>query len=154
MKLFFSLLIPLAVGAIAGFFTSKAIPDWYAQLNKPWFNPPNWIFGPVWTTLYILMGISMWLVWKSNTSETVKQPALYFFAVQLVLNFFWSIIFFKQEQIGWALVEIGMLWIFILITIFAFSKIDARASWLLVPYISWVSFAAILNYSIWTLNRT
>ena len=152
MKFIISILLPLAVGATSGFFTVKAIPGWYAQLNKPWFNPPNWLFSPVWTSLYIMMGISLWLVWKSNAPVKIKQPALYLFAVQLILNFFWSLIFFRQHQIGWAVTEIITMWVFILLTIIAFAKVNNIAAWLLVPYISWVSFATVLNYSIWALN--
>jgi len=152
MKFIISLLLPLAVGGISGFFTTKAIPGWYAQLDKPWFNPPNWLFSPVWTSLYIMMGIALWLVWKSDSPQKLKQRAIYLFAAQLVLNFFWSLIFFNLHQIGWALVEIVAMWGMILLSIVAFSKINKAAAWLLVPYISWVSFATILNYSIWQLN--
>lgn len=153
LKLFISILIPLAVGGISGIFTTAEIPTWYAQLNKPWFNPPSWIFAPVWTSLYVLMGIAMFLVWKSNAPEPQKKMALYVYAIQLVLNFFWSIIFFHFHQTGWALVEIGFMWVFILLTIFAFGKINSIAAWLLVPYICWVSFATVLNHAIWKLNQ-
>ena len=152
MKFIISLLIPLAVGGISGFFTVKAIPGWYARLNKPWFNPPNWLFSPVWTSLYIMMGIALWLVWKSDAPQKLKQRAIYLFAAQLVLNFFWSLIFFNLHQIGWALVEIIAMWGMILFSILAFAKVNKAAAWLQVPYISWVSFATILNYSIWQLN--
>lgn len=152
MKFIISLLLPLAVGGISGFFTVKAIPGWYAQLNKPWFNPPNWLFSPVWTSLYIMMGIALWLVWKSDASQKLKQRAIYLFAAQLVLNFFWSLIFFYLHQIGWAMVEIMAMWGMILLSIVAFANVNKAAAWLLVPYISWVSFATILNYSIWKLN--
>ncbi len=152
MKFIISLLIPLAVGGISGFFTTKAIPGWYAQLNKPWFNPPNWLFSPVWTSLYVMMGIALWLVWKSDAPQKLKRRAIYLFAAQLVLNFLWSLIFFNLHQIGWALVEIVAMWGMILLSIVAFAKINKAAAWLLVPYISWVSFATILNYSIWQLN--
>lgn len=153
MKFIISLLLPLAVGGISGIFTVKAIPGWYAQLNKPWFNPPNWLFSPVWTSLYIMMGIALWLVWKSDAPQKLKQRAIYLFAAQLALNFFWALIFFNLHQIGWALVEIIAMWATILLTIFAFAKVNKMATWLLVPYISWVSFASILNYSVWELNK-
>lgn len=152
MKLFISILIPLLVGAISGYFTSSGVNGWYAVANKPWFNPPNWIFAPVWTSLYILMGIALFLVWKSDAATSTKQAAIALFAVQLTLNFFWSIIFFKLQQPGWAFAEIIMMWVMILLTIFSFGKISSTAAWLLVPYISWVSFASVLNYSIWRLN--
>ncbi len=154
MKLIISLLIPIAIGSISAIFTVKAIPGWYAQLNKPWFNPPNWIFSPVWTTLYILMGIALWLVWKADAANKLKQTALVVFGLQLALNFFWSLIFFREHQLGWAFVEIIALWLLILLTIISFAKINKTAAWLLVPYICWVSFASILNYSVWQLNMS
>jgi len=110
-------LIPLLVGGIAGFFTSSGVEGWYAAANKPWFNPPNWIFAPVWTTLYILMGIALYLVWKSDAVQAVKQTAIILFAVQLTLNFFWSLIFFKLQQTGWAFAEIIVMWLMILLTV-------------------------------------
>lgn len=151
-KLIISIALPVAVGATSGFFTATGVDSWYQTINKPSWNPPGWIFGPVWTTLYVMMGIALFLVWKSNTNEALKKTAITLFAVQMVLNFFWSFIFFKQEQSGWALVEIIVLWVAILLTIFAFAKVNKTAAWLLVPYISWVSFATILNYTIWKLN--
>ena len=152
VKLIISILIPVAVGAISGFFTTAEIPGWYQTINKPTWNPLSWIFGPVWTTLYLLMGIALYLVWKSEAVQSVKKMAIILFAVQLLLNFFWSFIFFNQHQIGLALAEIITMWFFILLTIFAFAPINKLAAWLLVPYISWVSFATILNYTIWKLN--
>ena len=152
MKLFISILIPLLVGAISGFFTSSGVNGWYTLANKPWFNPPNWIFAPVWTTLYVLMGIALFLVWKADADKSIKQTAIILFTLQLTLNFFWSIIFFKLQQPGWAFVEIILMWLMILLTILWFGKINATAAWLLVPYICWVSFASVLNYSIWKLN--
>ena len=153
LKLIISILIPVAVGAVSGFFTSSEIPGWYQTINKPTWNPPSWLFGPVWTTLYVMMGVALFLIWKSDASQSVKKTAIILFATQLVLNFFWSFIFFNQHQIGWAVVEIITMWIFILLTIFAFAPINKIAAWLLVPYISWVSFATILNYTIWQLNK-
>ena len=152
LKLIIAIIIPVAVGATSGFFTSSEIPGWYQTINKPTWNPPSWLFGPVWTTLYVMMGIALFLIWKSDASESVKKTAILLFAAQLVLNFFWSFIFFNQHQIGWALVEIIIMWVFILLTIFAFAPISKTAAWLLIPYISWVSFATILNYTIWKLN--
>ena len=145
--------IPLLVGGASGFFTVTGIESWYQTIQKPSWNPPNWVFGPVWTTLYIMMGIALFLVWKEDTSEELKKIAIALFAVQLILNFFWSFIFFNLQQPGWALVEIIAMWFFILLTIFACAQVNKTAAWLLVPYISWVSFATILNYSIWQLNR-
>ena len=151
-KLIIAIIIPVAVGAISGFFTATGVESWYQTINKPSWNPPGWIFAPVWTTLYIMMGVALFLVWKSDSSDILKKTAITLFTIQLVLNFFWSFIFFDQHQIGWALVEIIAMWIFILLTIFAFGNISKLAAWLLVPYISWVSFATILNYTIWKLN--
>jgi len=153
VKAIIAIAIPLMVGATSGFFTVTGVESWYQTIQKPSWNPPNWIFGPVWTTLYVMMGIALYLVWKEDTSEELKKIAIALFAVQLTLNFFWSFIFFNQQQPGWALVEIIAMWIFILMTIFAFAQVNKTAAWLLVPYISWVSFATILNYTIWQLNR-
>ena len=153
LKLFISIFICMAVGGISGYLTASEIPGWYMFLNKPGFNPPNWIFAPVWTTLYILMGISFWLVWKSGTEEAIKNRAMLFFMVQLILNFFWSIIFFNFHQLGFAMAEIVLLWIFILFSIISFYPISKAASYLLIPYICWVSFASILNFAVWRLNN-
>ena len=153
LKLIIAIIIPVAIGAASGFFTSSEIPGWYQTINKPTWNPPSWLFGPVWTTLYVMMGIALFLIWKSDASQSVKKTAIILFAVQMLLNFFWSFIFFNQHQIGWAVVEIITMWVFILLTIFAFAPISKTAAWLLVPYISWVSFATILNYTIWQLNK-
>ena len=153
VKAIIAIVIPLMVGATSGFFTVTGVESWYQTIQKPSWNPPNWIFGPVWTTLYVMMGIALFLVWKEDTSEELKKIAIGLFAVQLTLNFFWSFIFFNQQQPGWALVEIIAMWFFILLTIFAFAQVNKTAAWLLVPYISWVSFASILNYTIWQLNR-
>ena len=152
LKLIIAIAIPVAVGAISGFFTTKGVDSWYLTIQKPSWNPPSWIFAPVWTSLYIMMGIALYLVWKSPASTSMKKIAISLFAIQLTLNFFWSFIFFDQQQLGWALAEILVLWVFIVATIFAFGQIDKTAAWLLVPYISWVSFATLLNYTIWKLN--
>lgn len=153
LKLALSVALPLAVGALGSYYTIPEISGWYQTIQKPSWNPPNWIFGPVWTTLYVLMGIALYLVWKTPDNNNVKSIAVSFFMIQLSLNFFWSVIFFNQHRIGVALAEIVLLWIFILVTILSFSKVNKVAPWLLVPYISWVSFAMILNYSIWQLNK-
>lgn len=152
MKFFISILIPVLVGVVSGFFTQPGVEGWYAVANKPAFNPPNWIFAPVWTTLYILMGIAFFLVWKAQAAKATKQTAITLYIAQLTVNFFWSLIFFKLQQPGWAFAEIILMWVLILLTILWFAKISSVAAWLLVPYISWVSFAAVLNYSIWILN--
>ncbi len=152
LKLVISIVIPLIIGGTSAFFTVTGVESWYQTINKPSWNPPNGIFGPVWTSLYIMMGIAFFLVWKADTSKELKTIAFTLFGIQLVLNFFWSVIFFYHEQPGWAFAEIVVMWIFILLTIFAFAQVSKPAAWLLVPYISWVSFAAILNFTIWKLN--
>lgn len=152
LKFIAAVSIPLLAGGISGFFTVTGVESWYQYINKPSWNPPNWIFGPVWTTLYIMMGVALFLVWKTDTSYELKKIAFVLFGVQLLLNFCWSFLFFKLEQPGWAFAEIIVMWLFILMTIFAFAQVSKTAAWLLVPYISWVSFAAILNYTIWKMN--
>jgi len=153
LKLIIAITIPLLIGFSSSFFTISEIDSWYQTIQKPSWNPPNWIFGPVWTTLYILMGIAFFVVWKSQERKEIKRTAIFLFLLQLVLNFFWSIIFFDQHQIALAFAEILVLWIMIVLTIFAFAKISKPAAWLLIPYISWVSFATILNLTIWQLNN-
>ena len=152
-KLIISILIPLVVGFTSSFFTASGVSTWFQTIEKPSWNPPNWVFAPVWTSLYILMGISLFLIWKNKFDQQKKRTALILFAFQLLLNFLWSFIFFGQHQIGWALADIVVLWLALLATIFAFAPLNRTAAWLLVPYISWVSFAALLNFSIWTLNK-
>ena len=151
MKLVYSLVITLGIGAIAGFATASNIGGWYATLSKPSFNPPNWIFGPVWTLLYILMGIALFLIWKQPPS-LYRSNALWLFFIQLFLNFIWSFLFFYFHKIGLALVDIVVLWVFIILTINSFSRLDKNSGWLLAPYLCWVSFASILNGAIYHLN--
>jgi tryptophan-rich sensory protein len=151
-KAIISIALPLAVGAVSGFFTTASVNGWYAGVNKPSFNPPNWLFAPVWTSLYILMGIACFLIWNSQAESKEKQVALRFYGIQLALNFLWSFIFFYAQQPGWAFIEIILMWIMILLTILSFRKISTVAAWLLVPYICWVSFASVLNFAIWYLN--
>jgi len=159
MKLnnFFKLVIAIVVSELAGVigsvFTISAIPTWYAALQKPSFSPPNWIFGPVWTTLYLLIGVAAFLVWRHGLERKEVKTALAIFGGQLVLNTLWSIIFFGLHNHFWAFIEIIVLWSAILWTIFAFYKISRPAAYLLLPYILWVSFAGYLNYSIWILNQ-
>jgi tryptophan-rich sensory protein len=150
-KLVISIVATVGLGSLGGIFTIAEIPNWYAGLNKPSFNPPNWIFGPMWTTLYFLMGISFYLIWKLPVSTTRTQ-AIRIFIIQFILNFCWSIIFFSMHQIGWALAEIIAMWVFIILTIVQFRKLSILAAVLLIPYLLWVSFASILNGSIWQLN--
>lgn len=153
-KLIITIVVSELAGIIGSVFTAPAIKTgWYATLVKPALNPPSWVFGPVWTTLYALMGIALWLVWtNADADKKTKQRAFVFFFAQLGLNTLWSIIFFGQQSVGGAFREIIALWVLILITIRYFAKVSKPAAWLLVPYILWVSFAMYLNFSIWTLN--
>lgn len=131
--------------------TSAKIPTWYATLAKPAWNPPNWLFAPVWTTLFILMGVAAWMVWLRR-GQAGARAALGLFAVQLVLNTLWSFVFFAAENPGLAMVEIVVLWLAIAATIWTFRGISMGAAWLLAPYLAWVSFASCLNFAIWRLN--
>ena len=151
-KLIVSLVLPLGIGTIAGIFTSDAIPEWYETLKQPSFNPPNWVFGPVWTTLYFLMGISFFLIWKQNVSKE-RNRSILVFMIQLVLNFCWSFLFFYYHQIGLALVEIILLWLSILSMILLFYRIKPLAAYINIPYLLWVTFATILNAAYYFLNR-
>ena len=158
IKLIIAIGISLLPGIIGSLFTAPAISGWYAGLIKPAINPPSWVFGPMWTTLYILMGIAAYLVWQSyaehnDTAEKRRRRnALVIFDVQLILNAVWSIIFFGLERPGAAFFEIVLLWCAIGATIYVFYPISRTAAYLLIPYIAWVSFAAYLNYSLWMLN--
>ncbi|MES2680847.1 MAG: TspO/MBR family protein [Bacteroidota bacterium] len=146
------LLIPLAVGALSGYLTYGETQTWFATLNKPSFNPPNKVFGPVWTSLYMLMGISLFLVWNSPRNWP-RQKALIIFFVQLFLNFWWSLIFFSFHLLFIAVAEILVLWLMIIYMIICFRRVKPVAAWLNVPYLLWVSFASVLSISIWYLNR-
>lgn len=168
-------LLCLAVGAVGSLFTAEAITIWYSTLIKPPLNPPNWIFGPVWTILYVLMGISLFLVWKNGwkvrnpllaykrkawnrwserfwVGNLQKQNIIAVFSVQLVLNALWSYLFFGLHHPGLAFFEILALWFAIIYTIINFYRVSKLAAWLLVPYILWTTFAIYLNYSIWIQN--
>jgi translocator protein len=147
-KLIISLLLPFTVGLVGGLLTSSSVSTWYLTLAKPSFNPPNWLFGPVWTILYILMGVSLYLVWSKKYDLT----AFIAFFVQLFLNLLWSILFFGLKNPLFAFIEIIILWIAIIANIILFYNINKRASYLLIPYLLWVSFAAILNFFIFYLN--
>ena len=138
-------------GAGGGIATSSSVSSWYPTLQKPVFNPPDWVFAPVWTALYLIMGIAAWRVWLKGEGQE-KLKALQMFWFQLALNLFWSILFFGMRQIGFALAEIVLLLLAILITTFLFWRIDRLAGTLMLPYIAWVSFATILNASLWILN--
>jgi len=140
-------------GIIGSLFTTPSIPGWYAGLVKPSFNPPAWVFAPVWTTLYAMMGLAAWLVYEKGLKRPEVKKALAVFAAQLVLNTLWSIVFFGAHQLLGAVIVIVLLWATILWTILLFRQISKPAAWLLVPYILWVSFASVLTVTIYVLNR-
>ncbi len=151
LKLAASLVLPLALGSLAGLFTADAIPGWYETLNRPFFNPPNWVFGPVWTLLYLMMGFSFYLVWRQQPSKA-RSLAILAFLVQMALNFGWSFIFFYYNLIGLALIEIVGLWISIAMMMLLFFRIKPMAAYINIPYLLWVTFATILNAGYYLLN--
>lgn len=152
IALIICILIPLVVGSLSGIATSDNISTWYAYINKPVFNPPDYLFGPVWTVLYVLMGVSLFLVWKSPAGK-IRKTALMIFLLQLGFNFAWTFIFFHFKMISLAFIEIIMLWAFIVLMIISFLRVDKTAAFLQIPYLLWVTFAAILNGAIFFLNR-
>lgn len=158
MKNLYKFIISVAIcegaGIIGSLFTVSSIPTWYMILNKPFFSPPNWIFAPVWTVLYFLMGVSLYLVWtKKDNKKLVKELAYQIFFAQLILNILWSIVFFGLKSPFTGLVVIIILWLSIIETIRRFAKVDKAASVLQYPYLAWVTFATILNFSLWVLNQ-
>jgi tryptophan-rich sensory protein len=152
VKLFIFVLICLGAGFLGSVFTTPSIPTWYANLNKPSFNPPNWLFAPVWTILFILMGFAGFLIWQKGFKNKKVKKALAFFLAQLVLNVLWSFLFFKFHSPFLALLDIIILWFLILLTTIKFFKINNVAGLLLIPYLLWVSFASLLNYAVYRLN--
>jgi len=154
VKIAIAVAVCLAVGYGSGFATQSSITTWFPTLNKPFFNPPNWLFAPVWTILYVMMGVSVGLIWsKMETVPILVKKALWIFTIQLILNALWSFLFFGMCNPFLALIEILLLWLMIVETIKVFKSIDSLASKLLIPYFLWVSFAMILNGGIWWLNR-
>lgn len=151
MGLLVSIVICFTAAGIGSSATSSAVGGWYTEINKPTWNPPNWIFAPVWTTLFLMMAVAAWLVWKNAGLKKAKL-ALGCFVVQLFLNTLWSVLFFGLQQPGWASFEIAVLWASILATMVLFMRHSRTAAILLVPYLLWVSFAAFLNFTIWQLN--
>jgi len=151
-KLIASILLCQLAGIIGSLATFSSITGWYLALNKPFFTPPNWVFGPVWITLYTLMGIALYLVWMQGLKKKKVKQALQIFGLQLILNSLWSIVFFGMHGLAAGLFVIVILWLAILWTIIRFWKIDKRAGWLLVPYILWVTIATALNAGVWLLN--
>jgi tryptophan-rich sensory protein len=154
LKLILAIGICQGAGIIGSIFTAPSVKSaWYINLNKPSFQPPNWLFGPVWVLLFLLMGISFYLIWSSKDLPGGLSVPLGIFAVQLVLNILWSFFFFYLKNPFWAFIEIVVLWVAILVTLLVFYRLQKAAGLLLAPYLLWVAFAAVLNFSIWTLNR-
>ncbi len=139
-------------GAVGSVFTSSSIETWYAGLAKPALNPPNWVFAPVWTILFALMGVAAFLVFEKGADRKEVKESLGIFAVQLSLNMLWSFLFFGLHSLAGAFIEIIFLWFAIIATTISFAKISKQAAWLMVPYILWVSFAGYLNLAIWLIN--
>jgi tryptophan-rich sensory protein len=151
-KVTIAIAITLLLGSTSGLITAGAVEGWYMEIEKPSFNPPNTIFGPVWTLLYIMMGFSAGLIWSNGSEDPKVRRGLALFGIQLLLNVLWSLLFFGLKNPGLALVDIGILLITIVLCIRAFHPIDRWAAYLMVPYLLWVSFATVLNASIWLLN--
>jgi len=144
--------LTLCVGALGGYATAQSVKIWYPTLNKPSFNPPNWLFAPVWAILYILIGIAAYLIWLKRDQIIHFPRTVAIYLIQLILNLAWSFIFFYLHEVGFALAEIILLLIVIVINAIVFYKIDKRAGYLFIPYIIWVSFASFLTYNILILN--
>jgi translocator protein len=154
IKLAISILATFAAAGIGSLFTFKAIPTWYRGLKKPPYTPPNWAFGPVWTTLYILMGISVFLIWQKGLSANGATLAFVLFWIQLLFNALWSIIFFGMKSKGGGVITIIILWLLILATIITSFRVSVWAGAILIPYILWVSIASYLNIGVWLLNKS
>ena len=154
IKLVVSILASLAAGGIGSLFTFRAIPTWYAKLKKPRFTPPNRAFSPVWTTLYILMGISVFLVWQKGLTTSSTLVAFVLFWIQLAVNAIWSVIFFEMKSKGGGVIAIIVLWVLILATMITSFRVSGWAGGLLAPYIVWVSIASYLNIGVWLLNKS
>jgi tryptophan-rich sensory protein len=152
LKLVASIVLCQLAGLLGSLFTAPAIPTWYQTLKKPFFTPPNWIFSPVWISLFILMGVSLFLIWRRVDHPKFKR-AFSFFLIQLVLNILWSGAFFGLRSPLLGLMDIILLWVAILLTILNFFKVSKVAGMLLIPYLLWVSFATLLNFFLWVLNR-
>lgn len=152
LKIVLCIIICQAAGVVGSIFTSSSVSSWYPTLIKPSFTPPGWLIGLVWTILFTLMGISLFLVWREGLDQADVKTAIYFFAAQLVVNVMWSGAFFGLQSPLAGLAVIAVLWVLILMTIIRFWPISRGAALLLVPYILWVSFAAFLNFAIWNLN--
>ena len=150
-KCILCILLCIGLGSISGIASGTGLTEWYQTLNKPFFQPPSWVFGPAWTILYTLMGIAIARIWHQPASS-MKTTAVRLFVIQFIINLIWTPIFFALQQPLIALIIIIIMWILILLTIRSFKKLDSTAAYLLVPYIMWVSFATVLNASIVYLN--
>lgn len=148
-----ALAIPLIVGALGGLATASSLESWYPSLAKPSWTPPSWVFGPAWTVLYLLMGLAAWRVWRLGPADPAVRGALGLFALQLVFNLAWSVLFFGFQRIDLALMEVVVLLALILVTALRFGRLDRISGWLLAPYFLWTTFATTLNASVWWLNR-
>ncbi|MGD8377596.1 MAG: tryptophan-rich sensory protein [Acidobacteriota bacterium] len=151
-KLGICLAVPVLVGALSGLATARGLEIWYPSLTKPSFNPPDWVFGPVWTVLYLMMGLAAWLIWRGGLSRPGVRAALAAFGVQLALNGLWSVLFFGMRAPGLAFAEILALWLAIGATVWLFARVSAPAAAWMLPYWAWVSFASVLNFALWRLN--
>mgnify|MGYP000572013957 CR=1 FL=1 len=152
-KLIFSLVICQFAGILGSFFTTPYVGSWYAFLEKPVFSPPNWVFAPVWTVLYLMMGLSLFIIWSNQENIKKVKTAIIYFAIQLVLNIVWSLVFFTFQSPLGAIFVIIALFVAILLTTIKFSKISDWAAFLMIPYLVWVGFAGILNITIFFLNK-
>lgn len=146
-----SIIVCFSAGFLGSMATNGSVDNWYVEINKPEWNPPNWIFAPVWSTLFLMMAVAVWLVWK-QAGFGKSRFALGAFAAQLVLNALWSVVFFGMKETGWACVEIAMLWAAIVVTTCQFYRHSKLAAGLMIPYLMWVSFASFLNFTIWQMN--
>jgi len=151
-KLIISIVTPRMLESIGGLIISDAVTEWYATLNRPFFNPPNWVFVPVWTTIYLLLGVSLYYVWKQEPSQNRKK-ALIVFVIQMVLNFAWTFIFFHFHLFLLALIEIVVMWFSILFMILRFYKVKPMSAYINIPYLLWVSYAVVLTVSFYYLNK-
>lgn len=153
LRLLVAVALPLAVGILGAFATVDSVRDWYPSLVRPSFAPPSWVFGPVWTTLYVMMGVASWMVWRTGAGTPEVRGALVIYGVQLALNFAWSPLFFGLRQPALALVDIVLLLGLVAWTAVRFFRVSKPAGWLLIPYLGWVGFATALNAGFWWLNR-
>jgi translocator protein len=145
------IVVCFAAASVGSFITNTSVNTWYAQLRKPDWTPPNWIFGPVWTTQYVLMAVSAWLVWRT-TEWSVAKSALILFGIQVALNTLWTLLFFGLREVRLAFVEIMLLWMMVVATVVSFLPLSRLAAWLLLPYLLWIGFASYLNFRIWQIN--